>query len=138
MKKLNILAGGVLTIGVIAWGVAAASAGTATPDRPSWVTTEGRADLAKISDNEKFAYRCWSGKNTTLTGKDLKRKQNDNAAPGSEDYKRGMAKAEELSKVPGAVHTNSKGGETINIDDNNPEVQRIMIKYENKETPQCQ
>jgi hypothetical protein len=113
MKKLNILAGGVLTIGVIAWGVAAASAGTATPDRPSWVTTEGRADLAKISDNE-------------------------NAAPGSEDYKRGMAKAEELSKVPGAVHTNSKGGETINIDDNNPEVQRIMIKYENKETPQCQ
>ncbi len=137
MKRVNILLAGVLGLGVIASGVAVAGASTNEPDRPKWVSADGRADISKIPDDEKLPYKCWSGKDITITGKDVKKSHSaDNAAPGSAKHRQAMAKMDELRKIPGVI-TVDNGKEIVNIDENNPEVVKVMQKYEAQETPQC-
>lgn len=138
MKKLNMIALGVLSLGLVMVGGLAVDAANNTPDRPAWVTADGRADLSKMPDNVQIPYQCWNGKNITLQGKDIKKRENGNALPGSEEHKLGLAKMKELSQVPGVITHDEKGGEVITIDDNNSQIEAIMKKYEVKETPQCQ
>lgn len=137
MKKMNMLLTGLLSLGIVAGGAAAVNANSNTPDRPAWVTADGKADLSKMPDNGKIPYECWSGKTVTLDGKTIKQRERNGAVPGSVEHELGMAKIKELRQIAGVVTYDSKGGEVINIDDSNPAIQKIMKKYEIKENPQC-
>ena len=120
MKKLTMLATGMLALGLL---VGATTAVNAT-DKPV--------------SNGKVGYTCWSGKTLTLDEAAVKRKFTTHAMPGSAEHKLGMDKMKELAAIPGVVTNDGKGHETVYIDDNNPDVQRVMKKYEVKEQPQCQ
>jgi hypothetical protein len=120
MKKINMLAAGVLALGLLAGATAAVQAA----DKP--VT------------NGKVGYTCWSGKAITLDEAAYKQKFTSHHMPGSAEHKQGMDKMKELKAIPGVVTSDGKGHETVHIDDNNPDVQRVMKKYEVREHPECQ
>lgn len=137
MKKMSLIVSSLVSFGVVVGGVAIVSAGSNAPDRPSWVGSDGKSDLSKMPDNTKLSYACWSGKTVTLDSKAAKKVLGAPPAPGTPEYEAGVAKSQELSKIPGVVTEDAQGKRTMNIDDDNPEVQKIMKKYEAKEVPQC-
>jgi hypothetical protein len=138
MKKMSMLLTGVLSLGIVAGGAVAVRANSTTPDRPAWVTADGKADLSKMPDNTKIPYECWSGKRITLEGKTIKQREVNAPMPGSAEHNTGVAKMKELKAIPGVVTQDGKGGEIVTIDDTNPRVASVMKKYEAKEYPQCQ
>lgn len=127
----------VLSIGIIMGSATVVTANTAQPDRPSWVTVDGRMDMSKLPDDAKIPYTCWSGKTIALEGKVIKQREKNEALPGSVEHELGMAKMKELRQIPGVVTLDSKGGEVVTIDESNPKIQEVMKKYELKENPQC-
>ncbi len=138
MKKLSIILAGVAVLGIAGGTTIVAHAANNVSDRPDWVSISGTVDYAKIPDTAQIPYQCWSGKQVTLSGKLVKAKHAaPNAAVGSTEHKRGVAKANELAKVPGIITKDAKGGQVVNLDESNPKVQKIMKKYEAMETPQC-
>jgi hypothetical protein len=137
MKKLHLFATGLLIVGVIAGGAVAAQASGSLPDRPAWVTADGKADLSKMPDNARIPYQCWNGRTVTLEGRTIKQREKSNALPGSAEHTLGVAKMKELRQIPGVVSFDSQGGEVVTIDDTDPRIQKVMEKYEAKENPQC-
>jgi hypothetical protein len=137
MKRVNILVTGLLGLGVIVGSVAVVNAYNTAPERPDWVTVDGRIDLSKMPDDARVPYQCWNGKTVSLKGKDIKQRQHSDAMPGSIEHDLGMAKVKELQQIPGAVTTDETGGLIINIDESNPEIVKLMKKYEVKENPEC-
>ncbi|HSW80607.1 MAG TPA: hypothetical protein VLG47_07560 [Candidatus Saccharimonadales bacterium] len=136
-KSTKILLASVAVLLVIGSGTIAVRADSKAPEHPDWVQADGKVNLNKISDNDELPYQCWNGKNIKLTGKAYKKMADSQAAPGSDEYKTGVDKMNDLRKIPGAV-VQEGGGETVNIDDNNPAIVGVMKKYEKKEMPQCQ
>jgi hypothetical protein len=128
---------GLITVGLIACSTVAVGAGTGTPKGPAWIAANGAIDYSKIPDDARIAYKCWNGKDVTLTGKFYKQK-GQHALPGSADYALSMAKSRELAAIPGVVRMDAAGGEVMTIDESNPAVEAVMKKYEAKEYPQCQ
>jgi hypothetical protein len=137
MKKTKMLLTGLLSFGIIAGGAVAVHANSTAPDRPAWVTADGKADLSKLPDDAKIPYVCWSGKTVTLGGKTIKQRGESDALPGSAEHDLGVTKMKELKAIPGVVVSDGKGRETVTIDDTNPRVATVMKKYEAKEYPQC-
>lgn len=137
MNKIYIATTTVLSLAILTGGVVTALAGSDQSKRPAWVSADGRIDTTKMPDDAQLPYECWNGKVVTLSGKTFKQKENSPALPGSDEHKLGIAKMEELRRIPGIV-TVKDGGEVVNIDESNPAVIKVMEKYEAKETPQCQ
>ena len=138
MNKSNLLLAIAIVMVVVAGGTVFVKAGTDVPEKPKWVNADGTVDLDKIPDDEKMPYKCWNGKDITLSGKDYKQKSKSEPMPGSEEHSLGVNKMNELRKIHGVVTKDSDGVETVNIDDSNPAIVEVMKKYEAKETPQCQ
>jgi hypothetical protein len=91
-----------------------------------------------MPDTAQIPYTCWNGKKTALSGKEMKDRAFTHAMPGSPKHTLGMQKSKELAAISGVVTRSDTGGEIVNLDESNPAIQAIMIKYEAKETPQCQ
>jgi hypothetical protein len=119
MKKINVLAA-TLAIGILAGATVAVNAA----DKPT--------------ANDIISYTCWNGRTITLDEASFKQKFNSHPMPGSAEHKLGMEKMKELKAIPGVVTNDGNGHETVHIDDNNLDVQRVMKRYEVKEHPQCQ
>ncbi len=137
MKKIYMTLAALAAIGVMGVGTAMVKAASTGAERPAWVLADGRADFSKMPDTAQIPYTCWSGKSVTLSGKAVKQKASSHAMPGSAEHQMGMAKSKELSNIPGVVTHDGHGGELVTIDDTNPEVAKVMKKYELQETPQC-
>ena len=137
MKKLYVALAAVMAVGVVGASTIAAKAANTTPERPAWVSADGRTDYTKMPDTAQIPYVCWSGKSVTVSGKTIKQKATVHAMPGSAEYELGIAKSKELTSIPGVVTRDAHGGEVVTIDDTNPQVAKVMQKYELQETPQC-
>jgi hypothetical protein len=138
MKRINLIVNGILVLGIIGSGAAVSAMSDSSPARPDWVTADNTLDLHKLPDNAKIPYHCWSGKMIALEGKTFKQHVAQPPSPGTKEHNLALAKSIELRKTPGVATRNEQGGEQFVIDESNPEIQKIMKKYEAKETPECQ
>lgn len=133
MKKIVFTVAGVLLLSAVLGGAAAGAAKDTPPARPAWITADNKLDLKKMPDDANVPYHCWNGKVASLKGRIFKQQVAEPPAPGSKQHDLAMAKSKELRKVPGSVVNDE-----LVIDEANPQVQKIMKKYELKEVPECQ
>ncbi|HSX31714.1 MAG TPA: hypothetical protein VLF43_00495 [Candidatus Saccharimonadales bacterium] len=138
MKKMYVVLAGIAVLGATTISTVAVNAATSPQQRPSWLSADGKVDYKKMPDSTQVPYTCWNGKKTTLSGKELKDRTFNHAMPGSAKHTLGMQKSRELAAIAGVASTDSTGAQVFNLDESNPAVEAVMIKYEAKETPQCQ